>query len=233
MPDDALRIEGMNKGYGGEPNIMKESIIKSVDGYLGPHNHDFKLNVGDVQSMVFRPSDNKPYRMTPEERQQTRKDHSGTTVIIKEYTKPQQIKILQQKGIDNPKGSKQQIKNMAERAGIALTYQKQDILEGWEGKQKGWSRFFGSEDGSIPAKIKNLIQSMVKKIQWEQSRRTRVFGTSCQTSRTLRPKKQCFKSRPRRWACSWIEHQNATVSLLGKGLNTRGDVPKITFDGNL
>jgi hypothetical protein len=75
--------------------------------------------------------------MTPEERQQTRKDHFGTTVITKEYTKPQLIKMLQQKGIDNPKGSKQQIKNMAERAGISLTYQKQDILEGWEGKAKG------------------------------------------------------------------------------------------------
>ena len=26
---------------------------------------------------------------------------------------------------------------MAERAGISLTYQKQDVLQGWEGKAKG------------------------------------------------------------------------------------------------
>jgi hypothetical protein len=57
MPDDALRVDRMNKGYGGEQNIMKESIIKSVHGYLGPHDHDRKLNVGDVPSMVFSPRD--------------------------------------------------------------------------------------------------------------------------------------------------------------------------------
>ncbi|KAI2513548.1 hypothetical protein MHU86_688 [Fragilaria crotonensis] len=134
---------------------MKDSVIKSVDGYLGPHNHDFKLNVGDVQSMVFRPGDDGPYWMTPEATANKERsfwndrNHKGVH-------KPQLIKMLQQEGIKNPKGSKQQIKNMAERAGIALTYQKQDILEGWEGKAKGWSRFFGSEDGSIPAKIKIL-----------------------------------------------------------------------------
>jgi hypothetical protein len=80
MPDDALQVEGMNKGYGGEQNIMKESMIKSVDGYLGPHNHNCKLNVSDIQSMVLHPSANRPYWMTPEEQQQTRKDHCGTTV---------------------------------------------------------------------------------------------------------------------------------------------------------
>ena len=137
MPDDALRVDGMNKGYGGEQNIMKESIIKSVNGYLGPHDHDRKLKVGDVQSMVFSPSDDGPYWMTPEEQQQTRKDHHGTTVTTKEYTKPQLIRMLQQEGIDNPKGNRQQIKNMAARAGLSLTYQKQDINQGWEGKPKG------------------------------------------------------------------------------------------------
>jgi hypothetical protein len=45
--------------------------------------------------------------------------------------------MLEQKGINNAKGSKQQIKNMAECAGISLTYQKQDIHEDWEGKAKG------------------------------------------------------------------------------------------------
>ena len=137
MPDDALRVEGMNKGYGGEQNKMKDSMIKSAHGYLGPHDHDRKLKVGNVQSMVFRPSDDGPYWMTPEEQQQTRKDHHGTTVTIKEYTKPQLVEMLRHKGINNAKGNKQQIKNMAERAGIPLTYQKQDIIEGWEGKAKG------------------------------------------------------------------------------------------------
>jgi hypothetical protein len=135
MPEDALRVDGMNTGYGVEQNIMGESIIKGEDGYLGPHN--CKLNVGDVQSMVFRSTNNGPYWMTPEEREQTRKDHFGTTATTKEHTKPHLIELLRQRGIENAKGSKKQIRNMAERAGISLTYQKQDVLQGWEGKAKG------------------------------------------------------------------------------------------------
>ena len=72
--------------------------------------------------MVYRPSDNGPYWMMPKEQQQIRNDHYGTTVILtKEYTKPQLVEMIRQKGIDNPKGSEQQIKNMAERADISLT----------------------------------------------------------------------------------------------------------------
>ncbi len=58
-------------------------------------------------------------------------------MTIKEYTKPQLVEMLRHEGINNAKGNKQQIKNMTERAGIPLTYQKQDIIEGWEGKAKG------------------------------------------------------------------------------------------------
>jgi hypothetical protein len=47
MPDDALKVEEMNKGYGGEQNKMKASTISSVEGYLGPymHNHKEKNNI--------------------------------------------------------------------------------------------------------------------------------------------------------------------------------------------
>jgi hypothetical protein len=48
MPDDALKVEGMNKGYGGEQNRMKPSTINSIHGCLGPYHHDKKLNVGDI-----------------------------------------------------------------------------------------------------------------------------------------------------------------------------------------
>jgi hypothetical protein len=74
MPEDALKVEGMNKGFGGEQNKMKASIIKSVEGYLGPYDHSHKLKVGDEQHMIFRPCDSGPYWMTPEEKEQARKD---------------------------------------------------------------------------------------------------------------------------------------------------------------
>jgi molybdate-binding protein len=62
----------------------------------------------------------------------------GTTMIRKEYTKPQLIEMLErERGIVNPKGNRQQIRDMAQRAGIALTYEKCEIIQGWEGKPKG------------------------------------------------------------------------------------------------
>jgi hypothetical protein len=138
MPDDALKVEGMNKGYGGEQNKMKASIINSVEGYLGPYVHDRKLKVGDEQKMIFSPEDEGPYWMTPEEREKTRKDQYGSTMIQKEYTKPQLIEMLErERGIISPKGNRQQIRDMAQRAGIALTYEKCEIIQGWEGKPKG------------------------------------------------------------------------------------------------
>jgi hypothetical protein len=158
MPDDALKVEGMNKGYGGEQNVMRASTIRSADGYLGPHAYIVgKLKVGDVQKMIFSADDEGPYWMTPEEREQTRKDQYGPTIITKEYTKPQLIQLLErERGIVSPKGNKQQIQDMARRAGLPLTYEKREVIQGWEGKPKGmeqilWER--GWIDPSLPRKV--------------------------------------------------------------------------------
>ncbi|KAI2502647.1 hypothetical protein MHU86_11841 [Fragilaria crotonensis] len=140
---------------------MRDSIIKGEDGYLGPHNRS--LNVGDVQSMVFRSTDNGPYWMTPEEQEQTRKDHFVTTVTTKEHTKPQLIELLRQRGIENAK----EVRNISgtwqnAQASHSLTRNKMCFKAGKE-KQKGWSRFFGSVDGLIPVRIEEPIRLMVKR----------------------------------------------------------------------
>ena len=77
--------------------------------------HNCKLKVGDEQKMIFSPDDEGPYWMTPEEREQTRKDQYGSTMIQKEYTKPQLIEMLErERGIMSPKGNRQQIRDMAQ-----------------------------------------------------------------------------------------------------------------------
>jgi hypothetical protein len=115
MPDDALKVEGMNKGYGGEQNKMKPSTVNSIEGYLGPYMHSRKLKVGNHQKMIFSPEDEGPYWMMPEEREQKRKDQHGSTIIQKEYTKPEMIEILEkEKGIVSSKGNRQQIRDMVQ-----------------------------------------------------------------------------------------------------------------------
>jgi molybdate-binding protein len=88
--------------------------------------------------MVFSADDEGPYWMSPEEREQTRNNQYGTTIITKEYTKPQLIQLLErERGIVSPKGNKQKIQDMARQAGLPLTYEKREVIQGWEGKPKG------------------------------------------------------------------------------------------------
>lgn len=75
--------------------------------------------------------------------------------------------------------------------------------------------------------------SMVAKIQWEPSGKTRVFCISCQTTRTLRHKRQCSKSKPGSWGYCWIERRNVIANLQVKGSSTLGDAPRIATDVNL
>jgi hypothetical protein len=60
------------------------------------------------------------------------------SIITKEYTKPQLIQLLErERGIVSPKGNKQKIQDMARQAGLPLTYEKREVIQGWEGKPKG------------------------------------------------------------------------------------------------
>jgi hypothetical protein len=94
---------------------MKPSTINSIKGYLGPYMHNRKLKVGDRQRMIFSLEDEGSYWMTPEEREQKRKDQHGSTIIQKEYTKPQLIEILEkEKSTVSAKGNRQQIRDMAQ-----------------------------------------------------------------------------------------------------------------------
>jgi hypothetical protein len=62
------------------------------------------------------------------------------------------IKMLQQKGIANSKGNKQQIKDMlAQRAGIPLLYEQQEIIQGWEGKPKGMEQILWEQGWIDPS----------------------------------------------------------------------------------
>jgi hypothetical protein len=155
------------------------------------HNH--KLKVSNKQKVIFSQEDEGPYWMTPEEREKTRKDQYPSTMIQKEYTKPQLIEMPEkEKVIVSPKGNRQQIWDMAQGAGIALTYEKRDIIPGWRDSQKGWNRFFGNKGGLIQQSLAKCTGSMGQRIQWELCARTLVFCISCRISRIFMDTRQCF-----------------------------------------
>lgn len=69
----------MSKGYGGNQSRIRNAEIYQEEGILGPFPR--KLSVGDVQSMVFRETDDGPFWLGPTERMAKRFD------TIKENTK--------------------------------------------------------------------------------------------------------------------------------------------------
>jgi hypothetical protein len=64
----ALNAIQMSRTYGGAQAIVRDTTILDADDFLGSHLPR-SLNVGDVQSFVFKPGDNGPFYLTPEQRQ--------------------------------------------------------------------------------------------------------------------------------------------------------------------
>ena len=70
--EDGLNVENMNKEFGGAQQKLCNSTIQEQQGYLGLHSPILKPS--DVQSMVFKSSDVRPFWMSPAEQQQMQHD---------------------------------------------------------------------------------------------------------------------------------------------------------------
>jgi hypothetical protein len=66
----ALSALHMSRTFGGAQPIMRDTTIIQADGYLGTHSP--KLNVGDTQTLVFKPDDIGPWYMSHEQREAQR-----------------------------------------------------------------------------------------------------------------------------------------------------------------
>ena len=69
---NGLDAYSMIKGYGGAQPQMRELMIKEHDAYLGIHRRT--LNVGDIQSFIFLPTDDGPFWLSEAERVLNRHD---------------------------------------------------------------------------------------------------------------------------------------------------------------
>lgn len=107
--------------------------------------------------MIFSREDEGPYWMMPEEIAKTRKDQYGSTMIQKVYTKPQLIEMRKkEKGIVSRKRKRQQIRDMAQRAGVSLTYEKCEIIQGWEEQPNGMEQILWEQgwiDPTVTCKV--------------------------------------------------------------------------------
>ena len=135
MASDALSVLSICKNDGGSQPFMKSLVIKDTS-FLGPFQHDQKLQVGDTQKMHFTNTDHGPFYMSSEERE----GHKYIEIIgtkTDKLTIPDLVNALKEKGIKDPKGSKKKLQQLCQKNNIQITYEIADIKEGWMHKQKG------------------------------------------------------------------------------------------------
>ena len=152
----------MNKGFGGvQPKMRNSKIVNET--YLGLFNHPERLQIGDIQSMQYSEDDTGPFYLTPEEREQRKLDHiSNTDKEKKKYTRSQLIKVIKQKSpLTKPRGNLKEIQDLCVQLNIPIEFERNKVVEGWVGKQKGmlqilWERGFIDTSLSKKEILKNI-----------------------------------------------------------------------------
>ena len=82
----ALSAQHMSKTYGGAQAMMRDTAILTEDGFLGVHLPF--LRVGDIQSMLFKPTDTGPWYLSPEQKEAQRHDRAtGKSKLIERSKK--------------------------------------------------------------------------------------------------------------------------------------------------
>mmetsp|Transcript_73807 Transcript_73807/g.213587 ORF Transcript_73807/g.213587 Transcript_73807/m.213587 type:complete len:685 (+) Transcript_73807:660-2714(+) len=137
---NGLDANAMSKSYGGAQSRLRPAPIYQEEGILGRFPR--KIDVGEVQEMVFRDTDEGPFWLSPTEREARRFDTTReNTEETREKTKAVLYDELNAIGVTLPKYknriTKAALKALAASNNIPLTVTAGKVDEGWVGKAKG------------------------------------------------------------------------------------------------
>jgi hypothetical protein len=134
--EDGLNIKNMTKSFGGKHAYLHDSLIKEVDGYLGPYPKVLKPS--DVQSMVFKETDAGPFWLSEQERIEQRHDQIEAGMKVKRKLKKEEIiKKPAEAGV-MATGNYTKIQKLVLEKNIPITEENLPKIKlGWAGKQKG------------------------------------------------------------------------------------------------
>ena len=144
----------MNKYFGGEQNVMRESKIED-ETYLGPFDHPHKLKVGDIQQMQYQPNDSGPFHLNKQKKEELKFDCQTSEIEIKKYTRAQLIDALKTRwNLSNVHGNFSEIQTIAKGHNLPIEYQRLKVVEGWNQNFKGmlqvlWERGFIDPSKSV------------------------------------------------------------------------------------
>jgi hypothetical protein len=138
----------MNKGYGGAQPQMRESMIKEHDAYLGIHRRT--LNVGDIQSFIFLPTDDGPFWMSEAERVLNRHDRILPSPPGASRMRNKTISELKAElgpiGIMSDRRTYRltELQELARNNNIETKFVRTRENKGWEGRPKGLLQVLGA-----------------------------------------------------------------------------------------
>ena len=132
---DGLSLSKISKYYGGKQPLMRSTTIEHVS-YLGPYNHDKKLKVGDIQSMVYNEHDVGPYYFNNATKISKKFDKTDGSTREVELTKEELMENLKAVGI-TAKGKKEDLVKVCTNNNLPLKRTETIVDEGWCDKAKG------------------------------------------------------------------------------------------------
>ena len=145
----------MNRGYGGGQVEMHNSKIEN-QAYLGPFDHSNKLNVNDIQTMLYGPDDTGPFYLDNEKRIELENDCETNEIETKKYTRAKLIDLIvsANPNLSNIRGKLKEIQSIALQYNIPIQFDRNKLREGWKGKPKGmlqvlWERGFIDPDKNV------------------------------------------------------------------------------------
>jgi hypothetical protein len=158
----------MSVNWGGKQDKVRDTEIKDVAGYLGPYSP--KLQVGDVQKMVFTENDEGSFYMSPINRELHRYDEIKGTKV-KKRLKKDLCEELERVGFNTRGKTIKEIQELALTRNIPITSVEDDIIEGWVGKPKGikqvlWEHGLLNPNVTYVAKIKKDDPNMEEKAEY-------------------------------------------------------------------
>ncbi len=116
---------------------MWDTAIFQAEGYLGSHSP--KLNVGDTQSLVFKPIDSVhgTFHMEKERHNHTidRQDRAGALNGLRSFSLKLWRKL--ESSYQNKETTQKELQTFARRHNVDTFEDKQQIIGGWMGQPKG------------------------------------------------------------------------------------------------
>ena len=241
---DGLNAENMLRGYGGKQALLRDTTIEQEEGCLGP-KIGRTLNVGDVQSFIFKPTDEGPFYLNAQEREMKRQDVLLEGTKKRKLTKKELEKQLTDSGIE-ARGTAKKLQQLCKDRGLPIEAEERKIVEGWVGKPKGmlqvlWERGFINEgnlqqytvDGKkdaygvlIPNTSLKLMVSNLQDFEEEESllqSMGRLMGVTIDRT----PKCHCEfagEGIEYSWGCSKNEYRGKPINVKRKKENFRDTV---------